>query len=377
MRDVKEKQVIFIINSQDLGGAEKLNFDIVQGLSNLGYKVSFITASKKIAMIVKKNNRLLKLTKRFFEPLGGGRQFLLFLFCFPFTTFYYWYIFSTVLSGKKVVFISGFNEKLLVTLSAKLAGCKIIWSEYGIATLDRRYGGLLVFFLRMLSCYAEKVVTISHYAEKGLLSEGKISRKKVIVVYPGLFIQRGVSNLTEEPIVGVVSRLVKEKGFDYLLQAMKLVIKENPSVKLLIIGEGAYRTQIQKLAIQLGINNNIVLKGYVSNIRPQLSKMRVFVFPSMWELEGFGIALIEAMREGLPCVAFNFGPVPEIIDDGKNGLLAAPGDSTDLADKINLLLKNNSYAMNLGLAGQKKVLEQFELNRMIDQYLKIFKAISI
>ncbi len=135
-----------------------------------------------------------------------------------------------------------------------------------------------------------------------------------------------------------VGRVTGEKHIDVLLKAVKLLPPEL-DVKLDIVGGGDQKRNLEQLAADLGIADNVTFTGYVSeeDLRRAYTRSTVFAMPSIAELQS--IATMEAMASGLPVVAANAMALPHLVHDGENGFLFRPGDERDLADKLQRVLE--------------------------------------
>lgn len=138
-----------------------------------------------------------------------------------------------------------------------------------------------------------------------------------------------------------IARLFVTKGLVYLLDAFKEIRTNHPGASLKIYGEGPLREELAAHARNLGLDSAGIFAG-AFNSRNELSRIMkhtgIFVMPSI--LEGQPVSLVEAMAYGRPIVTTNVGGIPEIIQDGENGLLCAPADSTCLMKQINRLIEN-------------------------------------
>jgi glycosyltransferase involved in cell wall biosynthesis len=146
-------------------------------------------------------------------------------------------------------------------------------------------------------------------------------------------------------IIGVVSRLRKEKGVEYFIKAMPLILRKFPKSIFLIAGEGPLREKQEAQVRELGINKNVRFLGFRTDVADLLSIMDVTVIPSL--TEGFPVALLEAMSVGNPIVATEVGGICEIAGNGETALFVPPGDSDRLADKILHLMESPEYAAAL------------------------------
>jgi glycosyltransferase involved in cell wall biosynthesis len=148
--------------------------------------------------------------------------------------------------------------------------------------------------------------------------------------------------------------LVKEKGVQVLLHAMPLVLKAIPNARLLIAGEGSYRSTLEQLATSLGVQDKVSFLGWLSSeeLRTMYRETSLFSMPSLWD-EGMGMVFVEAGLMGRPVVASDRGGIRDIIHHGDNGLLVTPGDPVALAEAITTILKDRVLACRMGAAGSR------------------------
>jgi glycosyltransferase involved in cell wall biosynthesis len=136
-----------------------------------------------------------------------------------------------------------------------------------------------------------------------------------------------------------------------------------PDVFLVIVGEGRDRVRLQRLAAQLHIDDRVRFTGRVSeeDLPLYYQACDVFVLPSL--KEGFGIVFLEAMQYAKPCIGARAAAVPEVIVDGENGLLAAPGDLRTLERAITTLLTDEALRQSMGRAGLLRLEANFSFPR--------------
>lgn len=179
-------------------------------------------------------------------------------------------------------------------------------------------------------------------------------------------------------------RLYAEKGVHTTIQAMaKLRLGQNPhSIRLSLAGSGSadYENYLRRLVTQAGLNDSVSFLGHVpAEEMPQLlQKFDVLVVPSIWP-EPFSRIVLEGMISGLVVVATPTGGTPEILVDGGNGLLFAPGDAEDLAQKIVRLVADPKLRRRLAVEGQRTVVERFTLTKWMDEiesYLQEVASVS-
>jgi glycosyltransferase involved in cell wall biosynthesis len=179
----------------------------------------------------------------------------------------------------------------------------------------------------------------------------------------------------DEVLVLSVQRLVPRKGIEHLLSAMSMVVKENPKVKLAIIGDGPKKAYLKGLAKKLKIDNNVNFMGFVDShsLQKYYSLCDIFVLHSLYEQ--FGIVLVEAMACGKPVVSTKVGAIPEIVDNGKTGFLVEPKNPKQLAEAILKLAVDEKLRSKLGHEGMKKVKKNYDWDIIVDKYIYEYKQL--
>lgn len=180
------------------------------------------------------------------------------------------------------------------------------------------------YVLKTALSTSDKIIFVSQAGRLSYLSSFNIMRSKTEVVYNGIELPQYCKLKEEKKYYRLtyIGRLEKGKGIDLLLEAVQKFSKcTSLKIKLWIIGDGSYRNELEREAIDRGIAPSVDFLGVKRNIGDFLSKTDVFIYPSVWE-EVFGISLIEAMSYGVPCISNRVGGIPEIIEDEINGYIS-------------------------------------------------------
>lgn len=169
---------------------------------------------------------------------------------------------------------------------------------------------------------------------------------------------RGAESHHGGPLVGVVARLHPSKGQDVFLAAVTLLSCSYPGLRAAVVGgalhglEGTYEADLHAQARALGIDDRVRFVGHVDDPIPWLDALDVVVLPTY--MEGLPLVLMEAMALGKPVVASAVGGVPELVEDGRSGLLVPPGDPDALATAIRQVIDDPALARRLGDEGRRR-----------------------
>lgn len=229
---------------------------------------------------------------------------------------------------------------------------------------------------RIFGCWGQKVIAISQQVKEHLITDFKLEENKICVIHNGIDTKNfGDFSARENTrrkladqadfLVGMIARLSDVKGHRYLIQAMPEVIKSFPGVKLLIIGQGRMKEILTRQVNDLGLKENVLFIPEVKNTKDLLSAMDIFVMPSLQE--GLGLALMEAMAQGIAVVGSAVGGIKTLIQDKLNGLLVAPADSAALARAIITLLNDPALRRALGARAREFIVANFSKEEMVDK----------
>ncbi|WP_431882045.1 glycosyltransferase family 4 protein [Micromonospora chalcea] len=165
--------------------------------------------------------------------------------------------------------------------------------------------------------------------------------------------------LADRPVVVCVSRLVPRKGQDMLIRALPEIRRRVPGAALLVVGGGPYRSTLEKLARQSGLEQDVVLTGSVpsADLPAHYAAGDVYAMPCRTrnrglDVEGLGIVYLEAGATGLPVVAGDSGGAPDAVRDGETGYVVGGRDVAQLADRVATLLADRDLARQFGAAGR-------------------------
>jgi len=173
-----------------------------------------------------------------------------------------------------------------------------------------------------------------------------------------------------------VARVSPQKGLVYAVRAMPAILREFPNAHLLSVGattDPLWLDQVKRDAEAAGVAERVHILGARRDVQDFLAACDLFIFPSLYE--GLGIALIEAMAAGCACVASSAGPIPEIVQHGRDGILVPPADEKALAQAVCALLADDEERKRLGKAAQITARERFEPQQAAERLTQIYEDI--
>ena len=175
------------------------------------------------------------------------------------------------------------------------------------------------------------------------------------------------------PRVVFLGRVVRAKGVETLVEAAAQL--RTPGAQVLVVGDGADRRRVEELSRRLGVADRVRVMGFVPHERVPavLASADLLVLPSFYE--ELGTVLIEAMQAGLPAVASRVGGIPDIVEDGENGLLVAPGDATALARAIDAVLGDPVLSRRLG-DGARRRAAAYDWDVVGEQVLELYRQLA-
>lgn len=256
----------------------------------------------------------------------------------------------------------GDHSGIVTMLAARL--CNI---SYSIS-----FHGPHVFFDGALARIKEKVSharfvrCISYFCRSQVILFSECTDLSALkIVHCGLDLKDYQFRLPREKVERLycAARLAPEKGFEFLLQAVKILIDRKCDVQLRLAGEGPGRNALEDMARDLGILDRVHLLGPVdeaANVR-ELYAADLFVLPSL--AEGLPVSITEAMAVGVPVIATNIAGTSELVEQEKTGLLVRPSDPQALANAIIAMIDNYDFRRRAAELGRQKVMEEFDVNK--------------
>jgi len=233
---------------------------------------------------------------------------------------------------------------------------------------------------RQVDCF----IAASEAIRRMLVADG-IPPHRVVTVHEGIDVEHVQAapavNVHEvcflphrSPLVGNVAALVPHKGQRHLVEAARLVVRELPDARFVIFGEGELREQLERQVRDYHLEKHVMLPGFRTDVLGCIKGFDVFAMSSV--TEGLGTSLLDAMACSRAIVATRAGGIPEIVDDGRTGVLVEPRDHAAMARAILRLLKDPDLRRRMGDAGLARVREQFTVDRMVAETAAVYERVA-
>ncbi|MGC8979219.1 glycosyltransferase [Caldisericum sp.] len=365
----KVETIAFYLPSLEGGGAERVVVNLISKFAENDFVIHLLLASAKGPYI-----REIPSKVRIFNFKASHL-----LFSLP-------KLIQYLKAEKPDVLLSSLSHANIVAIVAKNISkddAKLIIREDNTPSQERKNNHslkvkLIPLLVKNYYPMADFVVAVSEGVKDDLVNFVKVPSEKVKVIYnpvisPELFekarepVDHPWFISKEHPVILGVGRLTKQKDFPTLLKAFALVRKE-VDARLVILGEGKERQNLEKLAKELGISEYVWMPGFVDNPYKYMSKASVFVLSSIYE--GLANVLIEALALGVPVVSTDCPSGPrEVLEDGKYGKLVPVSDVEALKNAIiETLSSGNDLKDNCSL---KEHLQRFTIDKVANEYIEI------
>ena len=175
------------------------------------------------------------------------------------------------------------------------------------------------------------------------------------------------------PLIAMVAQLIPRKGHRHLMAALPRVLERHPDTRVLIYGRGPLAKPLAAEIAASPFAGQVRLMGFVDDVRQHLPNIDVLAHPA--DMEGLGIALLQAAAAQVPVVACRAGGMPEAVADGETGVLITPGDVAGLAGALIRLLDDAALRQRMGMAGRARMLREFSPAAMVAGNLAVYRRV--
>ncbi len=359
-----------IVSSLEVGGLEIMVLNLLRKINRERYEPSICTF--QTGGDLKKEFELMEIPI-FIAERKEGWDFRL-----PFKL-------SKLLTKEKIDLIHTHNAVpwLYGGIAAKILNSKLLFhTEHANLYPEKKK---LILAEKYLSNITNEIIAdvkkVADYLEK----EEGICPNKIKVIFNGVDVgkyesvkintiskKRELGINEDNLIIGIVARLNKVKDHNNLLNAFRIVSQSIDEAKLLIIGDGELKQELINYSNKIGIDKKVIFLGNRRDIPELLKILDVFVLSSI--SEGLPLTILEAMAAGVPVIATNVGGNKEVVLHEETGLLVPERDSKELADAINIVLKNKEKANLFSINGLIRVKQYFSLDQMVKKYERLYEG---
>lgn len=371
------KRILFLHSSADLYGASKVLLSIVRSCDKKTIEV-FVILPYQEALDVKLSSLgakviigpLAVLRRQNFNPLGIARFVAEFVrsifFIYRLDRIYRFDLIysntSTVISG---AFYSGLFRK------------KHIWHIHEIVLRPKIYNLIMPILINMLSTLC---ICVSYAVERYVRSS-KIKRSNIQTVHYGTDLLKDIRETRIDPrsnvTIGMIGRFNRLKGQEIFVKAASQIIQDGGNFQFLIVGspfknETKYLEAVERLISDLNLKDKIGIIAFTENITSIYNLLDIVVIPST-QPDSFPTVALEAMAMKKPVIASNIGGLPEMVIDGKTGILVNPSDAGQLKNAIDRLARDGDLRKKMGEAGYERQNRYFNIvdfQHKIDELIK-------
>lgn len=286
-------------------------------------------------------------------------------------------------AGRAILQTHGYKENVFGLVIKAITGCP--WVAFLHGTTDENLKVRMYHRMdRQVVRFADRIVSVSRalarrtvsprYYRKVRIVPNAIEKKPYEV---NQFLVSGWKrrhNLGRQPIIVTVGRLSPEKGHQVLLESARELVQAGFEFKLLIVGDGPQRAELERLTERLGIKAQVQFLGQRSDMDMIYAAADLFVLPSF--KEGMPNVLLEAMAHGLPMVATRVGGIPEMVRDGRDALLVPARDMQALRFAMERLLRFPDRARELGRNGRAALFPRFSVARRVERLEQVYRELA-
>lgn len=373
---MENKKILYAITQAEWGGAQRYLYDLITSSEAKNWDISVAVGQSGNTDLIKKleqKNIKIHQLKHLVRPISPFHDLL------------------AILELKKlykqlrpdIIHLNSTKAGILGSLAGgyklKAKSYKLIYTVHGWVfnePLNPIKNKLYYWLEKFTARFKDKIICVSEYDRQMALNKKITAKNKLITINNGIEVdsikflskEEARKKLLNSPqdspemtIVGTVANFYATKGLKYLIESFNLLVNNYKlpaiSYKLIIIGDGDRRSELENLIANYNLKNHILLVGKKENAVQYLKAYDIYVCSSV--KEGFPYSILEAMIAELPIISTGVGGIPEIIKHEKNGLLIKPKNHGELAGQIKHLMDNPELAKQLGRQAKSDVSEKF------------------
>jgi glycosyltransferase involved in cell wall biosynthesis len=271
--------------------------------------------------------------------------------------------------------------QVLARMVSRLTGVPFVSTFHGF--YKRRLGR------RLFKCWGDRVIAVSPLVARDLERKHRIPKSRIRIIDNAVDIEDLETALQaqdrysvrrlhgirpEAKVIGCIARLVRDKGQDYLVRAVRELKKKFPDVFLIMIGDGRERKRLEKLIRKLRLDEQVLFMEGQPDVTAYLAMMDVFAQPATFR-EGFGLSMVEAMVAKIPVVATDIFATNTIIRDHVNGFLVPPKNVPALAAALGAVFAKPEMAASVASNGYDTATRLYSIDRMVSELETVYREV--
>jgi glycosyltransferase involved in cell wall biosynthesis len=278
-----------------------------------------------------------------------------------------------------------FDDSLPGLLAARLAGVRKRVIRKQDTAFHWFYTPQWVWADRFNNFNATHIIAISHEAERFIIEKEKAPASKLYMIHNGIpFDEFTTQNenikkqliekykLEGKIVIGTIARMIEWKGYQYIVEAIKILEKSNKNLKFLFVGEGEQRKDLEELVEKYGLGEYIVFTGWIDrqDIASLYGILNIYVHAAI--MEPFGFVISEAMANKVPIVATKTGAAADVLEHMKTCYFCENKDPRSIADGISWMLAHSELLKDMGIREEELAREFFGIDQMVDKHMNLY-----
>jgi len=386
--NTNNKNILHLIESLNMGGAQKIIYQLASTVSEDGYNHSICSLLQSGPYEKIMRDEGIDLT-----VLNSKRRSIILFPLFVYDLFFLLKGLVNIVKKKQIDVLHAHlpDSSLIAIVIGWLTNTPVVLTVHNNFSLPSKRKAPLrdavrTFVTNTIFKRADYIIAVGNDIRDSLF---KVLGNKVAIktVYNGvdylryanpekldsLQFRQSLSVSDDARLVSMIGRLEKQKGHVYLIDAVAQLKEKYPDVVFLLVGDGELKEQLVEQAQRLKIADNILFLGNRDDVPAVLGVSDLFVLPSIYE--GIPLVILEAMAAGLPVVATNIAGTRELIKPGVDGVLAETENSEDIARAIDSVLSDVERSRRMSVLAQTKVKERFTLQQMVSGTEDIYREV--
>ena len=392
---INRKKILFVVTQSELGGAQRFIYELTTKLDKEKYEILVAGGadSKKL------DHELGIRNFEFFEPLKEkGIQIKKLDFLKRKVN--PWFDFLAFLQIRKIirswkpdiVFLNSSKAGTIGSLAAKTiipnSKFKILYRIGGWSFNDPwpNWKKRLFILTEKITAKFKNIIVVNNKHDYDQAVKLKIKPKeKIVLIHNGIDAlkmdllprdeaRRKFKVSQSEFVIGAIANFYPTKGLEYLIEATKILKSIIPDSKFLIqiIGDGQERKSLESRIMNYGLGKNVILLSQIPEAQKYMKAFDIFVLPSV--KEGFPWVILDAMAAKVPIIATRVGALPEIIENGENGILVEPKNPQQLAEAIKYLIENERARQEFAFQAHQTAFFKFPIEKMLRETEELFNS---